>query len=92
MALLTLEGIYRDGKVELAEEPADVGDETRVLVTFLPATAKEMGTASPYSPDEQEHAEVLNRLIDRMRKGFHLGGGRLPTREEIYAERLDRFG
>ena len=31
----TVEGIYRDGKVELLETPSDV-DEARVLVTFLP--------------------------------------------------------
>ena len=30
----TVEGIYRDGKVELLETPDDV-DEARVIVTFL---------------------------------------------------------
>jgi hypothetical protein len=30
-----MEGIYRDGKVELLETPADI-QETRVIVTFLP--------------------------------------------------------
>ncbi len=34
----TVEGIYRDGKVELLETPADV-DEARVIVTFLPEGA-----------------------------------------------------
>jgi hypothetical protein len=29
------EGIYRDGKVELIEDPGDVRDETRVIITFL---------------------------------------------------------
>ena len=33
--LKTIEGMYRDGKVELMEIPKDVHDETRVLVTFL---------------------------------------------------------
>ncbi len=33
--LKTVEGIYRAGRVELAEEPAQVAEETRVLVTFL---------------------------------------------------------
>lgn len=31
----SVEGIYRNGKVELAEVPTDVRDETRVIVTFL---------------------------------------------------------
>jgi hypothetical protein len=33
--LKTIEGVFRDGKVELTEVPKDVRDETRVLVTFL---------------------------------------------------------
>ena len=34
--LLTVEGTYRDGKVELAEMPAGV-KQAKVLVTFLPS-------------------------------------------------------
>jgi hypothetical protein len=34
----TVEGIYRDGKIELLEAPTDV-DEARVIVTFLPEGA-----------------------------------------------------
>ena len=33
--LKSVEGIYRQGKIELLEPPADVRDETRVIVTFL---------------------------------------------------------
>ena len=33
--LKSVEGIYRQGKIELVEPPADVRDETRVIVTFL---------------------------------------------------------
>ena len=36
-SLLTLAGVYRDGKVEFAERPAGVGEDVPVLVTFLPA-------------------------------------------------------
>ena len=32
---VSIVGVYRNGKVELAEVPADVPDETRVVVTFL---------------------------------------------------------
>ncbi len=31
----SVEGVYRNGKIELAEPPRDVRDETRVIVTFL---------------------------------------------------------
>lgn len=33
--LKTVEGIYRQGKIELVEPPTDVRDDTRVIVTFL---------------------------------------------------------
>jgi hypothetical protein len=33
--LRSVEGIFRNGKVELAEAPSDVRDDTRVIVTFL---------------------------------------------------------
>jgi hypothetical protein len=33
--LRTIEGVYREGKVELAERPDDVAEEIPVLVTFL---------------------------------------------------------
>jgi len=33
--LRTIEGVYREGKVELAERPDDVGEAVPVLVTFL---------------------------------------------------------
>jgi len=36
MALLTVEGIYKDGTVELTERPDHVDEAARVLVTFLP--------------------------------------------------------
>ena len=35
--LLTVEGIYSDGKVELTEKPTGV-EHAKVLVTFLPQT------------------------------------------------------
>ena len=41
----TIEGVYREGKIELAETPNDVGEGTRVVVTFL----------SPGSIDLREH-------------------------------------
>lgn len=33
--LTSVAGVYRHGKIELAESPGDVPDETRVIVTFL---------------------------------------------------------
>ncbi len=33
--LKSIEGIYRDGKIELTEIPTDIVGEARVIVTFL---------------------------------------------------------
>lgn len=33
--LHTIEGVYRNGKIELLEAPSGVRSETRVIVTFL---------------------------------------------------------
>lgn len=41
----TIEGVYRNGKIELSETPNDVDEGTRVVVTFL----------SPDSIDLREH-------------------------------------
>ena len=31
----TIQGVYRDGKIELSTTPHDVSDDTPVIVTFL---------------------------------------------------------
>jgi len=55
----SVEGIYRNGKVELAEVPTDVRDETRVIVTFLdlrPIDLRARGI------DEAQAADLRARL------------------------------
>jgi hypothetical protein len=84
MALLTVEGIYKDGKVELTERPDHVDDSARVLVTFLPR-GDALGTA-----DAGRDREALRRrAFARMKEGMHLGGPPYPSREELY-DRFDR--
>ncbi len=53
----TVEGIYRDGKVELLQTP-DV-DEARVVVTFLPAGTINL---SDRGIDEIQAASLRGRL------------------------------
>lgn len=67
--LTAVEGIYKDGKVELLERPEGLR-EARVIVTFLPAT-----------PAEPSAGEARNRLLSRMKAGIDLGGPPYPTRE-----------
>lgn len=38
--LLTIEGLYEDGKVLLKEEPVNIDEKTEVLVTFLSKNEK----------------------------------------------------
>jgi hypothetical protein len=54
----TVEGIYRDGKVELLETPSNI-DEARVLVTFLPEGAVNL---SEHGIDESQAASLRARL------------------------------
>ena len=35
--LTSIQGVYRDGRVVLAEKPINVGEDTPVIVTFLTA-------------------------------------------------------
>ncbi len=57
--LKSVEGVYRNGKVELSDLPEDVRDDTRVIVTFLeasPIDLRERGI------DEGQAAELRARL------------------------------
>jgi hypothetical protein len=54
-----IEGIFRDGKVELLEPPPQIG-ESRVLVTFLPAPSRIDLAARGI--DKAEAAELRGRL------------------------------
>jgi len=54
----TIDGIYRNGKIELAEIPAGVDDETPVVVTFPENTydLRQRGI------DEAQAADLRSRL------------------------------
>ena len=86
MALLTVEGIYKDGRVELTERPDHVDEAARVLVTFLPSN----GSREETIMDESQHRERLRQqAFARMKEGIHLGGPTYPKSEELY-DRIDR--
>jgi hypothetical protein len=57
--LKTVEGIYRDGKVELLETPPDI-QEARVVVTFLPGRG--LIDLSTRGIDEAQAAQLRWRL------------------------------
>jgi hypothetical protein len=57
-AMLTVEGTYKDGKVELAEQPAQI-DRSRVLVTFLDSKGVDLRACGI---DEANAADLRARL------------------------------
>ena len=57
--LKTIEGISRHGRIELTEEPSDVREETRVLVTFLEPNQIDLRARGM---DEAQAAELRARL------------------------------
>ena len=81
MGLLTLEGIYKNGKIELCE-PACGVEESRVTVTFLDAEAR-------VSAERRE--ELRKEFIAHLGVGIDFGDMPFPSREEMYAGRLDKF-
>jgi hypothetical protein len=69
--LIAVEGIYKDGEVELLERPEGLA-EARVIVTFLPLI-----------PAEASQEAARNRLLSRLRAGIPLGGPPYSKREAI---------
>jgi hypothetical protein len=57
--LTSITGVYRDGRIELAEAPRDMPDETRVIVTFLTSGRIAL---PPRGIDEAWAAELRARL------------------------------
>ena len=87
MGFLTVQGIYKDGKVELIEKPDHVDGAARLLLTFLPATDSPENTTSRTT---LEREALRQRAFARMKEGFHLGGPPYPARADLY-DRSDRF-
>jgi hypothetical protein len=56
--LKSVEGVYKDGKVELLETPDGV-DEARVIITFLPSFGVDLRARGI---DEKQAADLRARL------------------------------
>lgn len=75
MMLVTVKGVYKDGKVELTETPAEV-KEAEVLVTFLPISHDEerMFESEVFVPGEETRQATRERVFARMERGYRPGG------------------
>jgi hypothetical protein len=89
--LLTITGVYRDGKVELSQRPEGLGENASVLVTFLPAKERIEPEPADQAADEEAAARRAagKRLLEMLKKGIDFGGPPYPKREELY-DRVDR--
>ena len=90
MSVLTIAGVYRDGKVELAEQPADV-TEARVIVVFLPVDQAVEEQDKPTQDRAEARRAAGQRLLALLKEGDHLGGPPYRKREELY-DRVNRYG
>ena len=81
MAMMTIEGKYKNGRVELSELPPGI-DEASVMVVFLPRN-------DVISSDAEERERRRQAAFRQMEEGIDLGGPPYPKREELY-DRLDR--
>ena len=57
--LNSIEGTYRNGKIELAEVPSNIDDDTRVIVTFLKSGSIDLRKRGI---DEAQAADLRSRL------------------------------
>lgn len=57
--LTSVEGVYRNGKIELTELPDNVREETRVIVTFVESRGVDLRS---YGIDEGRAAELRASL------------------------------
>ena len=80
MALLALEGVYRNGKVELPEHHSEM-EGTKVIVTFLHEKSEE---------EAERRKEAAKRMLARMEQGINFGGEGI-NREEMYEERMNEL-
>ncbi len=86
MASLTVEGVYRDGKVEFAKVPPQIEGEARVLVIF-PDAPPQAGSADVTG---EARREAIDRLLSRFEEGIPFGGPPYPKREDLY-DRVYKF-
>lgn len=57
--LTSVEGIYRNGRVELVESPTDVVEGARVIVTFVPSNTIDLAAQGI----DKKQAEVLRTSL-----------------------------
>ncbi len=57
--LTTVEGIYRDGRIELKSQPHNIAEEAKVIVTFVDADAVNLADHTI----DRSQAEILRNNL-----------------------------
>ncbi len=70
--LATVEGLFEDGRIILAEKPPGIS-RCRVLVTFV----------APVVDEETAAHSMRGKLLATLANGLDLGGPPYPSREEL---------
>jgi hypothetical protein len=81
----TIEGIYQNGKVELAEQPEPTGEQVQVLVTFLDAS----------TTDPTKIRQLIDRLetIAGIQEGLEeLNKGKTRPLDQFVQEMQQKYG
>ncbi len=86
MTMITVEGVYRDGKVELPDPPSGIGGPAPVLVTFLTSEVAEKRDELTKGRESARLA-AADRFLARLKRGIPFGGPPYPKREDLH----DRF-
>jgi hypothetical protein len=82
--LKTIEGIYKDGQIELSELPDQVSNSTQVLVTFL----------EPNKVDASKLRQIIEQLetIAGIQQGFdELNAGQTRPIQEFIQEMQHKY-
>ncbi|MGB3654946.1 MAG: hypothetical protein WBA41_27585 [Rivularia sp. (in: cyanobacteria)] len=83
--LKTIEGIYKDGQIELNELPNQVSDSTQVLVTFI----------EPSKIDATKLRQLIEQLetIAGIQQGFdELNAGQTRPIQDFVQEMQQKYG
>ncbi|MDJ0729759.1 MAG: hypothetical protein QNJ33_07165 [Crocosphaera sp.] len=83
--LKTIEGIYKNGQIQLSELPQDISDHSQVLVTFL----------DPNTIDSTKLKQFIDYLetIAGIQKGFEeLDAGKTRSIEDFIEEMHKKYG
>ncbi len=83
--LKTIEGIYKDGQIQLTELPQDVRDRSQVLVTFL----------DPSKIDPVKLRQLIDQLetIEGIQQGFEeLNSGQTRPIGDFVQEMQQKYG